>query len=207
MIAIVVALIVSAVVVYYLSTKQNEEVTVQIPQQVATTEPTAEANPESASDTGTLKAGGSSFSDPEGVYTFLYPNDFTLDTQDKNFTRIYKRGEQERPQSEMTDGVLMVFETVELQDQTLKEYVDATIEEQTADGTREVTEPQKAIKIKDYAGYTYEMRGLGTSTYVVLQKDTKSKFAVAITYSVSDPKEKDYQGEVDAILSTLELRK
>ena len=73
-----------------------------------------------------LEAGGSSYLDGKGVYSILYPNDYVLDTQDPIHIRIYKRGETQRPQSEMSDGALMVFESIELQGKSLETWVDAS---------------------------------------------------------------------------------
>ena len=155
----------------------------------------------------TLKAGGSSYSDPDNRYSFLYPNDYILDTKDPKYIRIYKRGETERPQSEMTDGALMVFESVELNSQTLEQWVDAHIKQMISDGTSESVQPKKAVTVNNYPGFTYELRGLGTTTYVVLQKSPQSFTAVVIAYSVSDPKGKGYQDEVDAVIDTFQLLK
>src|SRR5688572_7943238 len=56
-----------------------------------------------------LEVGGSSYTDEKGIFSFLYPNDYVLDTQDPNHIRIYKRNDTQRPQSEMSDGALIVF--------------------------------------------------------------------------------------------------
>ncbi len=159
-------------------------------------------------DTSGLRAGGSSFSDQQGVFTFLYPNDYTLDTENNGqHTRIYKRGATQQGQTEIYDGVLMVFEAVDLQGKSLGEWVDSHIQESTADGTAEITQPKKETALKDYSGFTYEVRSLGTSTNLVLQKDPASNHAVNINFMISDPNNQNYQGQVDSILSTLELLK
>jgi len=158
--------------------------------------------------TDSLSAGGSSFSDPEGVYTFLYPNDYTLDTQNNGqYTRIYKQGPTQRGQTEMYDGVLMVFELIDLQGKSLEDWVDTRIQDSTADGTIEVTQPKTATTLQSYPGFTYEVRGLGSSTHLVVQKDGESNNAVDITFLVADPEGVGFQGEVDRVLSTLELHK
>jgi len=158
-------------------------------------------------DTSTLKAGGSSYSDPQGVFSFLYPNDYTIDhSGGEQFTRIYKRGSTQRPQSEISDGVLVVFERVNLGGKTLSDWVDAQIEQAKTAGS-EITQPKKEITLNDFSGYTYAVRSLGESTYVVLRKDPNSDYAVSITSLVADPQQKGYQKEVDAILATLDLRK
>lgn len=150
---------------------------------------------------------GSTYRDPNGMYTFFYPSDYTLDTQDPLHIRIYKRGETQRPQSEMSDGALMVFEHIDLQDRSLQSWVDTHIQQSTADGTSEIVEAKKPITQNGYIGFQYAIRGLGTSQNIVLQKDKNSREAVMITYAVSDPQQRGYQNEVDAILSSVTVLK
>lgn len=187
---------------YFVSTNRPEQASVPSAKQV---EIAASPTPDVVADS--VRAGGSSYLDPKGVYSFLYPNDYTLDTQDPVHIRIYKRGVTQRPQSEMSDGALVVFESLELEGKTLEEWVDEHIRLSTADGTSEVTVPKTAATIGTYPGFTYTLRGLGESRYIVVQKDTQSNVAVNITYAVSDPNNVGYQKEVDAILTTVQLLK
>ncbi len=154
-----------------------------------------------------LGSSGSSYLDSKGVYSVLYPNDYVLDAQDLDHVRIYKTGNTERPQSEMSDGALVVFESVDLQGKSLEVLVDTRIKEATADGTSEIIDAKKAIVMNTYTGFRYTLRGLGISQNIILQKDVSSPYALVITYAVSDPEKKGYQQEVDAVLSTLKLVK
>lgn len=53
--------------------------------------------PAITSITNTIKMGGSSYRDPNGLYTFLYPADYKIDTENENtLTRIYKVGATQR---------------------------------------------------------------------------------------------------------------
>ncbi len=158
-------------------------------------------------DNSDLMQGGSSFADPNGLFTILYPSDYTIDTQDKIHPRIYKQGPTQKGQTEMYDGVIVVFENVDLKDQTLEEWVNAHIKSSTADGTTEVVEPHTVTSLNNNPGYTYKLRGLGESTNYVVQKDTNSKNAVLITTLVADPTSAGFQGQVDKILSTLKILK
>lgn len=159
-------------------------------------------------DTTTLKADGTSYIDTKGVFTFFFPNDYTVDSQNNDqYTRISKRGPTQKGQTEMYDGVIVVFESLDLQGKSLSEFVDTRIQESTADGTSELTQPKKTITLHSYPGYTYEIRGLGTSTYLVVQKNTQSNNAVSITFLVADPENMGFQQEVDTILATLALQK
>lgn len=159
----------------------------------------------STPDTSELEAGGSSFSDPAGTFTFLYPSEYELHTDDPQHIRISKRGETQRAQSEMSDGVLVVFEPINLGDKTLEEYVDTHIQESTANGMSEVIQAKKPSSLNNYPGITYSLRGLGETSYLVLQKDAQSDKAVSISFLVADPENKGYQQELESILSTLEL--
>lgn len=166
--------------------------------------PDISATPPSPMDLG---AGGSSYLDTKGVFSILYPNDYILDTSDPIHIRIYKRGETQRPQSEMSDGALVVFETIDLNGTSLEAFVDSRINEATADGTSEIIESKKAIMHNSYPGFSYSIRGLGESNNLVLQKDKNSSSAVFITYSVSDPEGRGYQKEIDAALASIKLLK
>ncbi len=174
---------------------------------VPATSPLAASTSPTSSPLSDLGSGGSSYLDQKGIYNFLYPNDYTLDTEDPQHIRIYKRGETQRPQSEMSDGALMVFETVELKGATLEKWVDTRISESTADGTSEITEHKKTVTQNGYPGFYYAVRGLGTSQNLILQKDINSDNAVVITYAISDPAQKGYQTEVDEVLKSLSLLK
>lgn len=165
-------------------------------------QPFVSSNP----DVSTLRAGGSSYSDSKGLYTFLYPSEYSIDTQDTQYLRLFKTGPTQKGQTEMYDGVIMVFETIELQGQSLESVVDTRIAGATADGTSEIIQPKRAVTLGSYPGFTYETRGLGSATVLVLQKDLQSTQAVGITMLIADPGQIGFQKEVDAILSTLELR-
>jgi hypothetical protein len=195
---------------FYFSKKQNKAV-VPVQDTTAVT-PTVRVDDELAPveespEVTALRAGGSSYADPQGVFSILYPNDYTVDqpSADNPYVRFSKRGEQQRPQSEMSNGVLVVIETIDLEGKTLEEYVDARISAESANS--EVLKPKTTTSFKEYPGFTYEMRGLGSSTYLVLQKNAQSTHAISISYLVADPQESGYQAQVNAILSTLELLK
>jgi hypothetical protein len=182
--------------------------------QPSTPAPTTTALPQSTNpeqflinppDTTSLKAGGSSYKDSNNIYTFLYPNDYMLDESDPVHIRIFKRGPSSRVQSEITNGVLMVFESVILKDQNIEELTEERIQESTKTGT--ITQEKKAILLGTYPGFTYQTGGFGAATHLILQKDTNSPSAIIISYTINDPTNKNYGDEVAATLSTLELFK
>lgn len=155
-----------------------------------------------------LKIGGNSFKDPKGVFVFLYPNDYKIDTQgDGQYTRITKIGATQKGQTELYDGVIVVFESLELKGQTLEQIVDTNIENSTKDGLVKVISPKNAITQNGYPGFTYTTEGLGSATYYFLQKDPNSPYAMSVTSAVFDPEKVGYEKELDDILSTIELQK
>ncbi len=159
-------------------------------------------------DNSELKAGGSSYREPNGLYTVLYPSDFELHTQAGDpHIRITKKGATQTGQTEMYDGILIDFESINLEGKSLEEFVDSRIIEYTNNGMSEVVDAKRATKLNNYPGFTYELSGLGSTRYLVIQKDIQSDSAVSISFLVADPEKKDYQKEVDTILSTLELLK
>lgn len=164
-------------------------------------------SPLPTSDISDLQQGGSSYKDSQNVYTFLYPSNYTLDESDKQHIRIYKKGATQKGQTEMYDGVLMVFETINLNGSTLSNWIDNNIKTTTADGTLHVIEPKKAFKVGNYSGFTYTTRGLGEATYYVLQKDSGSPYAVSVTTAVNDPEKVGFQEEVNKILATIQILK
>lgn len=201
MLIVVIAVLIGG---YYLST-QNKT---QVPSTVGREFPTGEnLTPEVTADTSALKAGGSSYRDADGIYNFLYPSDYKLDTSDKEHIRIYKTGATQTGQTEMYDGVLMVFETVNLGNQSLDGWVSSSIKNSTSDGTLKVVNPKKAATINGYSGFTYSTQGLGEANYYVISKDANSKNALIITTSVQDPKNVGFENEVKATLATVELFK
>ena len=202
-------LIIVGVIGYFLlSLKGTSAPLAETPLRETTPSPVAGLDRETNSEVDALRAGGSSHLDSQWVYSFLYPADYQLDSGNgDNYTRISKRAVTSRPQSEISDGVLLVFESIDLQGQSLSDFVRARIQESTADGTVQILQPMTAANLNEYGGFTYEVRSLGSSTYLVLQKNAQSNHAVSITYLVSDPQQQGYQSQVEAILSTLELQK
>lgn len=202
-ILLIIALIIVATGSYYfLGRNHSSSPPITLPTNINPT-----GSPQPTVDTNQLKAGGSSYADSQGVYVLLYPADYKLDTQDKQHIRIYKTGATQRGQTEMYDGVIIVLESINLDGQPLDAWVTNYIREATADGTSKVVTPKTSIIQNHYPGFSYTLRGLGTATYYVLQKDAASPYAVSITISINDPKQVGYQNEVNTILATLELLK
>lgn len=179
------------------------------------TQPTASLSPEVNTEINPaedqLLAGGSPYLDPDGVFSLLYPNDYTLDTESTSpngpMVRFYKRGAEQRPQSEISDGAVVVVETPNLSGQTLEQWVDSQLTAYTEGGVTEVTQPKRSVLFNSFPGFTYGIRGLGESTTVALQKDPNSDMAVVVTYMISDPQNQNYQAEVDAMLRTIRVLK
>lgn len=148
-----------------------------------------------------------SYTDRTGAYEISYPEDYTLDTQDPVHIRLYKRNDTKRPQGEITDGVIIVFESVDLSEKKLSDWVDERIQRSTADGTSQLISDKEQIQEGQYLGFRYTLHGQGDSQNLVIQKDSNSKDALLITYSVNDPNKKGYLEEVNKILSTIKLFK
>lgn len=159
-------------------------------------------------DTKDLQQGGASFADPNGIFTILYPIDYKIDQQNNGKqTRIYKMGPTQQGQTEMYDGVILVFEGVSLSGMKLDKWIDESIKNATADGTTEIIEDKKPTQYNKYPGFTYKLRGLGEFQYIVMQKDTQSDHAVVITVLIADPQNIGFQKEVDQIINTLQILK
>lgn len=170
-----------------------------------TTSPTVDTSLSGTPDTSALRAGGSSYRDPDGMYTFLYPSDYVLDEQGENRVRIYKRAPSARPQGEMTDGVILEFETVRLQGQTLQQWIAARVNQSDPDDTLPLAERSQATVLNTYPGYIYAVSDSGDTSQIVVQRTAGADTAVNIMTLIQDPQGNNYRREVDAILSTLEL--
>lgn len=166
--------------------------------------PTIEVTP-SPEETD-LRLGGSSYRDPDGVFVLLYSNNYVMDTQNEGAqVRFIKRGETQRPQSEISDGALVVVEKFTLEGQTMSDWVDARIKQATTDESFQITQEKRATTINGQPAFTYTIRSLGESQTYVLQKDENSDNVVVVTTLVADPKNVGYQAEIDALLVTVEV--
>lgn len=167
--------------------------------------PTVTTETSATPDTNSLGVDGNTYRDPSGLFTFSYSNDYTIDQENPQLVRLFKRAETARPQSEITDGVIMVFEPIALGGKTLDEWVDSRITQSVDAGTAEVVQPKTAMTYGMYRGYTFEMKGFGDAKYLLLQNSPNSEDALLVTTSVMDPQSRGYQVEVDTILKSIEL--
>lgn len=154
-----------------------------------------------------LKQGGSSYSDPNGVYVFLYPSEYKLDTQNNGeVVRIYKVGPTQKGQTEIYDGVVMTFEKQNLNGKGLENWTNDYIKSLTNGDTIELIKDKEKTQVNGQVAYTFVLRGLGEHQYYSISK-TNSDFVIISASNVSDPGNLGFQKEVDAILTTLEIIK
>lgn len=152
----------------------------------------------------TLKQGGSSYSDPNGTYVFLYPSEYKIDTQNNGqFVRIYKTGPTQKGQTEIYDGVIMTFETQNLSGKSLKLWTEDYIKSATGE-TSDLIKDKEEILINNQPAYSFILRGLGEHQYYSVSK-TNSEHVIVTASNVSDPGNLGFQEEVNAILTTLEI--
>lgn len=164
--------------------------------------------PDGKSMNDMMMAGGSSYSDPAGLFTFLYPNDYTFDTQNNGqVVRVYKKGPTQQGQTEMYDGIIVTFEKIDLKQKSLSDWLDQEIQTMNDNGVSEVTQPKKAITLNGFSGYSYAARGLGVYTFYVIQKDAHSPNAIRISRMVSDPTNVGFQEQSDQILASITMQK
>lgn len=198
------AVILIALGAYFYKNNKSSSPIASISPAAVVNDRTENADPEAISE---LQQGGNSFTDPDNIFTILYPNDYTQDTQGPNQYRFYKQGPTQTGQTEIFDGIIINIEAIDLGDQSLSEWVDSRIASSTQDGTSELTEDKSAITVNSYPGYSYTMRGLGEFETLVIQKDPNSKFAIGITTLIADPGNLGFEEEFNNILSTLTLLK
>ncbi len=202
---IVGAIVVGAIAIYlFMPLEATVPAMIETPHTVEATQPTSvlTSNP----DTTQLRTAGSKFQDPQNRYSFYYPTDYQLDIQDSEHIRLVKRGATQQGQTELYDGALIVFEPLTLKGSALEGVVNTRIQNSLSDGTSETLQPKKAIILNGHPGFSYELRGLGSSTYLVIQKTPTSNFALSITFMVSDPEDVGYHNTVEEILATVELQ-
>ncbi len=171
--------------------------------------PPASPAPSSQPQVSSLpQTGQNRYQDPKGVYVISFPAEYTQDEENNGqMMRLSKRGATQQGQTEMYDGIIVVFESIALPNQSLSSWTDAYIRSTTSDGTLNVVEAKKPTTVHNYPGYTFSLQGLGTSKYIVVHKDASSSAAVMMTMLVADPNQLGYQHEVDSILATLQLEK
>lgn len=159
-------------------------------------------------DLKTLQESGAAYHDKQGIFTFVYPRDYRLDVDDANgLTRISKVGNQQSSGTEMTDNVVLVLETIDLQGKSLGTFVDEQINEATESGSADLVQAKSNILRNNYPGFTYKLQGQGDSNTTFIQKNVESPYTLKITSLVHDPKQHGYQKELNLIISTLELLK
>lgn len=189
---------------YYIYSQQNHTSTSQ-PQSEISPSVIEEIIPEGTS-MNDIMAGGNSYEDPMGIYSFSYPTNYMLDMQNNNsVVRVYKQGPTQQGQTELYDGVIITFEKIDLQGQSLRSWLDKELETMTADQTTQVTQPKKQRIINGYPGYTYLARGLGEFSFIVVQKDASSPNAIRISSLVADPTNAGFQEQTDQIISSVLL--
>lgn len=208
--ALVIGGVVSAIVVGAIAVYLFMPLEATVPTMIETPS-MAQSNPATAAltsnpDTTQLRATGTKYQDPQNRYFFYYPTDYQLDTQDPELIRLVKRGTTQQGQTELYDGALIVFEPLTLKGTTLEGVVNTRIQNSLSDGTSETLQPKKAITLNSYPGFAYELRGLGSAMYFVVQKNPTSNFALSITFMVSDPEDVGYHNTVEEILATVELQ-
>ncbi len=153
-----------------------------------------------------LPSGIQRYEDPQGAYTFTYSSTYTLDAQNEGEqVRITRLGPTQQGQTEIYDGVVMVFEAVDLGSTPLTAWVDKRIAESTNDGTVEVTKKKTKTTLGKYDGFQYTTRGLGEFTNYVIQKDTTSTKALEITVLQTDPQKIGFDLEVQEVLASIDL--
>lgn len=160
---------------------------------------------EDADKPAEVRAEGITYQDPEGQFRVTYPEDYTFDNSDALYPRLYKRADEQRSQSELSDGVLIVFEKIDLAGQTLEQLVNDRLQQETEGGTSQVVEPKDETTLGTNPGFEYELSGQRAARYLYLQSNENADWALGVTYTITDPETLGYQVEVESILATLEL--
>lgn len=205
-IGIVLIILFTGAAIYYFINQPSYNQGFPSPSPLQSTDRSGSDNQANSSGSSMLRAGGNSYLHPNGNFSFLYPNDYKIGNE-ATFVRIYKNGPSQKGQTEMYDGVLMLFEPIDLKSKSLSQWVEENIEASTMDGTSKVTKPKAETKVNNYSGYSYSLEGLGESNHIVLQKDANSETGVHIITSVYDPTNAGFEQEVTDTLDTLEILK
>ena len=110
-------------------------------------------------------------------------------------------GDEQAPNTELTDGASVTFDRINLQDGSLSAYVDADIAETEQVG--EITVAKEEYQLDEYAGYRYVAETLGEVTHIFLQVDPEA--ALGISYTVVDPNDEGYELLIEQMLQSVEL--
>lgn len=143
------------------------------------------------------------YTDEKKGFSINYPFEMILAKEGGGIKFLFL-GPTQREGTELYDGIIFyVFKEAYEQD-TLKDFVDAEIEQERGFEVVVVDDPEEFILL-GMTGYSYIVQGLGTFTNIIL--DAGLGEAIKITYIAPDPKSLGFQQTVDTMLSTLELIK
>ncbi len=138
------------------------------------------------------------------IYKVSYPTDITVTEVTGSVLVLSKQGTTQTPDTELFDGISLMFEPKEISDTTLEEYVNARVDEVTKEGIATVTSDPSPTTVGKYTGLTYTTEGLGVNRYTVLESENGAMFMV-ITDVTVDPENVGFSDTVDLILSTFEF--
>ena len=138
------------------------------------------------------------------TYNVSYPTDVTANEEAGSVLLLTKQGATQTPDTELFDGISLVFEPKEISNTTLEEYVSARVDGILKEGVATISSEPTPITVGTYTGLTYTTDGLGTFRYIILESKDKTMFMV-ITDATIDPENLGYADTVDLILSTFEF--
>ena len=135
-------------------------------------------------------------------FTVEYPNDINT-KQENRYLYITKLGPTQKTDTEIYDGIYLIFSEESLGDLTLLEYATQKVEASRKESIAIILKELEPITINNCHGYSYTAEGLGIYKYIYLASEDGQ--VVEIINGTIDPTNQDFQQTVDQILSTFQF--
>jgi len=132
-------------------------------------------------------------------FKFEYPIDVELIESTKGAS-VVKWGPTQEAQTEFYDGISLSFYLHTLNNQTIEEWVDEKINENT--GVVEILKGKDKFPHLTLDGFTYTLSGLGTQRNIILVSPYDTGLIIQIVDSTSDPTNQGYAAIVEDIISS-----
>ncbi len=137
-------------------------------------------------------------------FSLRYPLEAEVEDRPADGLRLILVGPTQTENTEFYDGILLNFDSGNLGNQSLREYVrDRHAEQNDNPVVESVTEIIPAT-VSGYIGFSYRVTSLGERDYIYLPHSNNRFFL--IIRSVYDPSGQGYESLAEQIFSTLTLR-
>lgn len=130
-----------------------------------------------------------------------YPSEMTISSESGGIKFVFM-GPTQGIGTELYDGIIFYIFRESYEENSLREFAEAQIEEEKKYETT-ITQELEEWTLGKLDGYFFEVEGLGTFTNIII--DAGQGEAIKVTYLAPGSQDQGYQDTVNKMLSTLEL--